>query len=34
MMANAFMYAALILNYNKVMCIILESYKVASFVEH
>ena len=34
MMAYIFMYAAETLNYNKVMCIIPASYKVAIIVEH
>ena len=34
MMANTFMYVAVIFSYNKVMRIIPVSYKVASIVEH
>ena len=34
MMANIFVYVVITLNNNKVMCIIHESYRVATVVEH
>ena len=34
MMANNFVYAIITLNYNKVMHIIPESYRVATIAEH
>ena len=34
MIANTIMYATITFNNNKVMCIILESYRVATIVEH
>jgi hypothetical protein len=30
MMANTFMYVTILSNYNKVMCIILASYRIAT----
>ena len=34
MMANTFVYATITLNYNKVMHMIPESYRVGTIVEH